>query len=148
MGDLTRDQVDAWADLLADALQELQRVAMAVNGQRPYVTRQALDAIEGFVARGQALKAAAEAPQPKVLTKAEATEMARPERGAWTWAPAIEAAVSDSWNWSLFPENHFEHGPREWRIARSAIENLYRSGFAVVALGPPVPEAPETSDGF
>lgn len=78
-------------------------------------------------------------PQPKVLTEAEATwhQLASesPAGSPARWSHAINAIVNDSGKWDRWPEN----GPEGWwnvRVAQSAIENLYRYGFAVVAVTP------------
>ncbi len=56
--------------------------------------------------------------------------------GPWEWADPIQAIVSDSWKWRNWVEFDPEHGPCHNRIARSAIENLYRCGYALVKVLP------------
>lgn len=67
------------------------------------------------------------------------------------WSAPINAIVSDSGQWARWPE----FGPEGWwnvRVAQSALQNLYRSGFAVVAVTEQARELierdePETTDG-
>lgn len=81
-------------------------------------------------------QALAEAPQPKVLTVEEATSLVIPEgHGPWQWAEPIQAIIADSWKWRSWPDHHPEEGPWGFRVAQSAIQNLYRYGpFAVVVV--------------
>lgn len=64
----------------------------------------------------------------------EATSVVRPERGPWVWSEPIRAISCDSWKWVEWPSFHPDHGPYEDRVARSAIENLYAAGYAIVRL--------------
>jgi hypothetical protein len=54
--------------------------------------------------------------------------------GPWKWAAPILAIVSDSGKWSHWPDNSSRYGPYEFRVARSAIENLYEAGYALVKV--------------
>lgn len=66
----------------------------------------------------------------------QATAVDRPDSGPWTWADPIGAIVSDSYKWRSFGGYDTEWGPAENRIAQSAIENLYRCGYALVKVLP------------
>jgi hypothetical protein len=54
--------------------------------------------------------------------------------GPWTWADPIQAIVSDSYKWRSWADLDAEWGPYENRVAQSAIENLYRCGYALVKV--------------
>lgn len=56
--------------------------------------------------------------------------------GPWQWADPILAIASDSWKWRDWPEHSAKHGPFSFRVGQSAIENLYRSGYALVKVLP------------
>jgi hypothetical protein len=82
-----------------------------------------------------------------VLTVEEATAVERPgtyipefglweNSGPWTWADPVLSIVSDSWKWRRWGESDPQWGPYEHRVAQSAIENLYRCGYALVKVLP------------
>lgn len=70
----------------------------------------------------------------RVLSEEEATGVERPLGAAWTWSGAIRAVVSDSYKWRHYAENDPDLGPINFRIAQSALQNLYRCGFGLVKL--------------
>lgn len=88
--------------------------------------------------------------QPRLLTEDEATwyelPSPKPSGPAARWSSAMNAIVNDSGKWERWPECN-EHGA--WwnaRVAQSAIENLYRYGFAVVAVSPEAIERIEADE--
>lgn len=68
---------------------------------------------------------------------AEAISLEKPDPtrwGAWVWGLPVCAIISDSWKWREWPAHDAELGPWEFRVAQSAIENLYARGYALVKL--------------
>lgn len=75
----------------------------------------------------------------RVLSVAEAATHTEPERGPWEWSWPVQAIVADSAKWDRFGD------PKKFRIAESAIENLYAAGYVVADLdaGPAAVETAE-----
>lgn len=81
------------------------------------------------------------------LTVEEASSVVRPgtynakfglweDGGPWMWADPVQSIVSDSYKWRTWADDDSEMGPFEFRVAQSAIENLYRCGYALVKVLP------------
>lgn len=64
----------------------------------------------------------------RILSLEEAATHTEDDRGPWHWSGPVHAIISDSWKWKDVRE------PWAFFVAESAIENLYRCGYAVAEV--------------